>query len=134
MSRTVLRGDAPPELFDMYSAVQEAQNIALKMLRPGMSGSEVHLAVADHFEQIGFQTNLDNGRGFIHSTGHGLGLEVHELPFLSKRGGLLEKGNVVTVEPGLYYPSIGGVRLEDVAVITHNGNRNITQFPKEFVI
>jgi Xaa-Pro aminopeptidase len=134
MSRTVLRGDARPELFDMYSAVQEAQNLAFKMLRPGMSGVEVHLAVADHFEQSGFQTNLDNGRGFIHSTGHGLGLEVHELPFLSKRGGILEKGNVVTVEPGLYYPSIGGVRLEDVAVITHNGNRNITQFPKEFVI
>jgi Xaa-Pro aminopeptidase len=134
MSRTVLRGDAPPELFDMYSAVQEAQNIALKMLRPGISGAEVHLAVVDHFEQSGFQTDLDKGQGFIHSTGHGLGLEVHELPFLSKRGGLLEKGNVVTVEPGLYYPSIGGVRLEDVAVITLNGNRNITQFPKEFVI
>jgi Xaa-Pro aminopeptidase len=134
MSRTVLRGDAPAELFDMYSAVQEAQNIALKMLRPGISGAEIHLAVVDHFEQSGFQTNLDNGQGFIHSTGHGLGLEVHELPLLSKRGGLLEKGNVVTVEPGLYYPSIGGVRLEDVAVITLNGNRNITQFPKEFVI
>jgi Xaa-Pro aminopeptidase len=118
----------------MYSAVQEAQNIALKMLRPGISGAEVHLAVVDHFEQSGFQTDLDKGQGFIHSTGHGLGLEVHELPFLSKRGGLLEKGNVVTVEPGLYYPSIGGVRLEDVAVITLNGNRNITQFPKEFVI
>jgi len=134
MSRTVLRGEAPPELFEMYSAVQEAQNLALKMLRPGISGTEVHIGVADYFEQRGFETDLDNGKGFIHSTGHGLGLEVHELPLLSKRGGLLEKGNVVTVEPGLYYPGIGGVRLEDVAVITHNGNRNITQFPKEFVI
>ena len=134
MSRTVLRGDAPSELSDMYSAVQEAQHLAVEMLRPGISGAEVHLAVADHFEQSGFQTDLDNGQGFIHSTGHGLGLEVHELPFLSKRGGLLEKGNVVTVEPGLYYPGIGGVRLEDVAVITHNGNKTITQFPKEFVI
>ena len=134
MSRTVLRGDAPSELSDMYSAVQEAQNLAVEMLKPGISGAEVHLAVADHFEQSGFQTDLDNGQGFIHSTGHGLGLEVHELPFLSKRGGILEKGNVVTVEPGLYYPSIGGVRLEDVAVITHNGNRTITQFAKEFVI
>ncbi len=87
MSRTVLRGDAPPELSDMYSAVQEAQNLALEMLRPGISGAEVHLTVADHFEQSGFQTDLDKGQGFIHSTGHGLGLEVHELPFLSKRGG-----------------------------------------------
>lgn len=134
MSRTVLRGDAPSELSDMYTAVHEAQNLAVEMLRPGISGAEVHLAVADHFEQSGFQTDLDNGQGFIHSTGHGLGLEVHELPFLSKRGGLLEKGNVVTVEPGLYYPGIGGVRLEDVAVITHNGHRTITQFPKEFVV
>jgi Xaa-Pro aminopeptidase len=134
MSRTVLRGDAPPELSDMYSAVKEAQELALHTLRPGISGAEVHLAVADYFEQSGFHTDLDNGQGFIHSTGHGLGLEVHELPFLSKRGGVLEKGNVVTVEPGLYYPGIGGVRLEDVAVITYNGNRTITQFPKEFVI
>jgi Xaa-Pro aminopeptidase len=134
MSRTVLRGDAPSELSDMYTAVHEAQNLAVEMLRPGISGAEVHLAVADHFEQSGFQTDLDNGQGFIHSTGHGLGLEVHELPFLSKRGELLEKGNVVTVEPGLYYPGIGGVRLEDVAVITHNGHRTITQFPKEFVV
>ena len=134
MSRTVLRGDAPPELSDMYSAVKGAQNLALEMLRPGISGAEVHLTVSDHFEQSGFQTDLEKGQGFIHSTGHGLGLEVHELPFLSKRGGLLEKGNVVTVEPGLYYPKIGGVRLEDVAVITNNGNIIITQFPKEFVI
>ena len=118
----------------MYSAVKEAQNIALKMLRPGISGAEVHLAVMDYFEERGFRTDVNNGQGFIHSTGHGLGLEVHELPFLNKRGGLLEKGNVVTIEPGLYYPNMGGVRLEDVAVITHNGNRNITQFPKEFVI
>ena len=134
MSRTVLRGAPPSALFDMYSAVKEAQNIALKMLRPEISGAEVHLAVVDYFEERGFQTDVNNGRGFIHSTGHGLGLEVHELPFLNKRGGLLEKGNVVTIEPGLYYPNMGGVRLEDVAVITHNGNRNITQFPKEFVI
>jgi Xaa-Pro aminopeptidase len=134
MSRTVLRGDALSELSDMYTAVQEAQNIAIEKLRPGVSGAEVHLAVADYFTERGFQTDADNGQGFIHATGHGLGLEVHELPFLSKRGGVLEKGNVVTVEPGLYYAGIGGVRLEDAAVITHNGNRTFTQFPKEFVI
>lgn len=134
MSRTVLRGDASPELSEMYAAVQEAQNLVFKMLRPGISGAEVHFAVADYFEQSGLHTDLDSGRGFIHSAGHGLGLDVHELPFLSKRGGLLEKWSVVTIEPGLYYPGIGGVRLEDAAVITHNGNRTITHFPKEFVI
>jgi Xaa-Pro aminopeptidase len=134
MSRTVLRGNASSELSEMHAAVQEAQNLAFKMLRPGISGAEVHFAVVDYFEQSGFHTDLENGQGFIHSVGHGLGLDVHELPFLSKRGGLLERGNVVTIEPGLYYAGIGGVRLEDAAVITHNGNRTITHFPKEFVI
>jgi Xaa-Pro aminopeptidase len=134
MSRTVLRGDASQELSEMYAAVQEAQDLAFKMLRPGISGAEVHFAVADYFEQNGLHTDLDSGEGFIHSVGHGLGLDVHELPFLSKRGGLLEKGSVVTIEPGLYYPGIGGVRLEDAAVITHNGNRTISHFPKKFVI
>ncbi|MGZ7133430.1 MAG: M24 family metallopeptidase, partial [Halobacteriota archaeon] len=134
MSRTVLRGNAPCELAEMFAAVQEAQELAVQRIRPGISGAEVHLAVADHFEESGFHTDLEKGSGFIHATGHGLGLEVHELPFLSKRGGILEKGNVVTVEPGLYYPSIGGVRLEDAVVITHNGNRNITKVKKEFVI
>jgi Xaa-Pro aminopeptidase len=134
MSRTVLRGDAPRELAEMFTAVQEAQELAIQRIRPGISGAEVHLAVADHFEESGFHTDLEKGSGFIHTTGHGLGLEVHELPFLSKRGGVLGKGNVVTVEPGLYYPSIGGVRLEDAVVITHNGNRNITKVKKEFVI
>ncbi|HYA33770.1 MAG TPA: Xaa-Pro peptidase family protein [Candidatus Bathyarchaeia archaeon] len=134
LSRTVLRGDASSELSEMYAAVQEAQNLAFELLRPGISGAEVHFAVTDYFEQSGFHTDLESGQGFIHSVGHGLGLDVHELPFLSKRGGLLEKGSVVTIEPGLYYSGIGGVRLEDTAVITHNGNRTITRFPKEFVI
>jgi Xaa-Pro aminopeptidase len=134
LSRTVLRGDASSELSEMYAAVQEAQNLAFELLRPGISGAEVHFAVTDYFEQSGFHTDLESGQGFIHSVGHGLGLDVHELPFLSKRGGLLKKGSVVTIEPGLYYSGIGGVRLEDTAVITHNGNRTITRFPKEFVI
>ena len=134
MSRTVLRGDASRELTEMFTAVQEAQELAVQRIRPGISGAEVHLAVADYFEASGFHTDLEKSIGFIHSTGHGLGLEVHELPFLSKRGGILAQGNVVTVEPGLYYSDIGGVRIEDAVVITHNGNRNITQFKKEFVI
>ena len=134
MSRTVLRGDAPRELAEMFTAVQDAQELAFQRIRPGISGAEVHFTVADHFEEQGFHTELDEGSGFIHATGHGLGLDVHELPFLSKRGGLLAKGNVVTVEPGLYYRGVGGVRLEDAVVITHNGNRKITHLKKEFVI
>jgi Xaa-Pro aminopeptidase len=134
MSRTVARGTPSTELSEMYAAVKEAQERALRMLRPGVSGAEIHFAVVDYFEQTGYRTDLERGQGFVHSTGHGLGLEVHELPSLSRRGGLLERGNVVTIEPGLYYPHIGGVRLEDVAVITYDGHKTITQFPKEFVI
>jgi Xaa-Pro aminopeptidase len=134
MSRTVLRGDAPHELTEMFAAVQEAQELAIQKIRPGISGAEIHLAVSDYFDERGFHTDLEKGSGFIHATGHGLGLQVHELPSLSKRGGLLAKGNVVTVEPGLYYPGVGGVRIEDAVVITHNGNRNITQLKKDLVI
>jgi len=68
--------------------------------------------------------------GFFHGTGHGLGLEIHESPRVSAADVTLKAGNVVTVEPGLYYPGVGGVRLEDVAVIGERGARNLTRFPK----
>jgi len=70
-------------------------------------------------------------QGFFHGTGHGLGLEIHETPRISKNSiGTLKPGNVVTVEPGLYYPEVGAVRLEDVALVTRNGARNLTHFEK----
>jgi Xaa-Pro aminopeptidase len=118
----------------MYEAVLHAQQVAFSILKAGIAGAEVHAAVEDHFKQSGFHTDLKKGYGFIHSTGHGVGLDVHELPFLSKKGHTLEPGNVITVEPGLYYPDIGGVRLEDVVVITRSGNMSITHFEKKLVI
>ncbi len=134
MSRTVVRGEPSHELLDMYDTVLGAQDVAFGLLKPGITGAEVHGAVSKFFEQSGFATDLNKGRGFIHSTGHGLGLEVHERPYVGKTGGILEPGNVITIEPGLYYPEVGGVRLEDVAVITKHGYRNITRCKKQLVI
>ena len=87
-------------------------------------------------EQHGFFTGEVNGRmqGFFHGTGHGLGLEIHELPRLSKIPATLHTGNVVTVEPGLYYPGVGGIRLEDVVVVGDGGCENLTAFPKELEV
>ena len=93
----------------------------------------VHRAVPIYFEQQGFATGKHNGRmqGFFHGTGHGLGLEIHEAPRLGATSiGELKTGQVVTVEPGLYYPEIGGVRLEDVVLVTPTGNKNLTKFEK----
>jgi Xaa-Pro aminopeptidase len=89
--------------------------------------------VQEFFEQQGYKTRRHHGRmeGFFHGTGHGLGLEIHESPRVGATStGKLKAGQVVTVEPGLYYPEIGGVRLEDVALVTNNGARNLTRFEK----
>lgn len=134
MSRTVVRGEPSQELVDMYEAVLGAQQAAFNMVKPGVTGAEVHARVVDFFGERGFKTDLEKGYGFIHSTGHGVGLEVHELPYIGKTGGALQPGNVITIEPGLYYPDIGGVRLEDVAVITDRGYTNLTHFEKKLVI
>ncbi len=134
MSRTVVKGEPQNEVNEMYDAAKLAQAAALRIIRAGVTGAEVHKVVADYFEERGFKTDLAKGCGFIHSAGHGLGLDIHEPPYLSKSGGVLQRGNVVTVEPGLYYPAIGGVRIEDAVIITNKGYKNITRFDKKLVI
>lgn len=134
ITRTVVRGHASEGVRKLYATVQEGQKIGFEKIRAKVKTAEVHKAVQRYFVQQGYKTGRREGRmeGFFHGTGHGLGLEIHEAP----RVGLssnekLRPGHVVTVEPGLYYPELsGGVRLEDVALVTTNSARNLTRFEK----
>ncbi|MDD5141593.1 MAG: Xaa-Pro peptidase family protein [Verrucomicrobiales bacterium] len=133
ITRTVVRGRASEAVRKIYDTVFHGQKIALQKVSAGTSTAEIHQCVQQFFLQRGYQTGKRNGRmeGFFHGTGHGLGLEIHESPRMGATStGQLKAGQVVTVEPGLYYPGIGGVRLEDVALVTTNGARNLTRFEK----
>jgi len=133
ITRTVVRGRASEAARKLYDTVFQSQKIAFKKVRAQAPTGDVHRAVQEFFTQQGYRTGRRNGRmeGFFHGTGHGLGLEIHESPRLGANStGLLEPGHVVTVEPGLYYPEIGGARLEDVALVTTNGARNLTRFER----
>jgi len=133
ITRTVVKGMASDSLKTLYTAVLAAHSLALGRIRAGARGDAIHQSILEEFEQRGFQTGVQNGRlqGFFHGTGHGVGLEIHELPRISPRGHLpLKAGHVVTVEPGLYYSGLGGVRLEDLVVVSRTGFRNLTRFPK----
>ena len=132
MSRTVLKGKASPEKKRLYGAVLAVQEEAIASVRDGADGQKIHARVLERFEQAGYKTGLINGRmqGFFHGTGHGVGIDIHEAPRIGKTGSPLKAGHVVTVEPGLYYPGIGAVRIEDMVLVTPDGCRNLTQFPK----
>jgi Xaa-Pro aminopeptidase len=133
ITRTVVKGGASEAVRELYATVQRGQEAAFKKMRAGTPTGEVHRAVTDLFEREGYKTGRRNGRmeGFFHGTGHGLGLEIHEAPRTGATSiGRLKAGQVVTVEPGLYYPAIGGVRLEDVALVTQGSPRNLTRFEK----
>ena len=132
MTRTVLKGEASAEVGELYRAVEAAQEAGLQAVREGTTGSEVHRRVSDVFQEQGYPER--EGCGFTHSTGHGVGLAVHERPSLSEAGGLLKSGQVVTVEPGLYYPDLGGVRLEDLVVVEKDGCHNLTHFQRKLVL
>jgi Xaa-Pro aminopeptidase len=132
ISRTVVKGRAAGQLKKMYKAVASAQKLVFKLAKNGAKGDIIHRAVVKHLKSLGFKTGKVKGkmRGFFHGTGHGVGLDVHETPRISGVRDMLKTGNVVTVEPGLYYPGIGGVRLEDMILITDDGCVNLTKLPK----
>jgi len=118
LSRTVVKGEPDTKVGEMYRAVRDAKRLAAARAKPGVEGAALHQAVVEFFAEQGFESNT---RGFIHSLGHGIGLEVHEDPSLGPGGGPLAAGNVFTLEPGLYYPEVGGVRLEDMVLLTPRG-------------
>lgn len=133
ITRTVVRGRASEAVRRLYDTVLRGQNIAFRKIRANIPTGDAHRAVQEFFERQGYKTRRHHGRmeGFFHGTGHGLGLEIHEAPRMGATStGVLKPSHVVTVEPGLYYPEIGGVRLEDVALVTTTGARNLTRFEK----
>ncbi|HUA39274.1 MAG TPA: Xaa-Pro peptidase family protein [Candidatus Sulfopaludibacter sp.] len=134
ITRTVVRGHASEGVRKLYATVLQGQKIGFEKIRDKAKTAEVHKAVQRFFVQQGYKTGRRNGRmeGFFHGTGHGVGLEIHEAPRVSATSTeKLRPGHVVTVEPGLYYPELGGgVRLEDVALVTTDGAKNLTRFEK----
>ncbi|MCC6544090.1 MAG: aminopeptidase P family protein [Nitrospirae bacterium] len=132
ITRTVVKGSASDDVVRMFNAVSAAQEVAFSMVKDAVNGREVHEAILMHFKKCGFESGEIDGRmqGFFHGTGHGVGLDVHEPPRISKKNDILFTGHVVTVEPGLYYKGIGGVRLEDMVVVQPDGVINLTKSPK----
>ena len=133
ITRTVVRGRASAAIRKLYDTILQGQLLAFKKVRADVPTAEIHQTVQDFFVAQGYNTGKRNGRmeGFFHGTGHGLGLEIHEAPRMGTTStGVLKAGQVVTVEPGLYFPDLGGVRLEDVALVKERGARNLTQFEK----
>lgn len=134
MTRTVVRGRASETQRHLWHTVLEGQKRALQAIRPGADGLAIHQSIVRFFEESGYPTRQHRGRwtGFFHGTGHGLGLELHESPrFGATR---FQPGQVLTVEPGLYYPQWGGVRIEDVVTITERGTRLLSRFEKRLEI
>lgn len=128
ITRTVAVGEVSDELRKIYDIVLEANLRGVKEIKPGMTGKEADAITRDYITEKGF------GKHFGHSTGHGLGMEVHEAPGLSHRSEQsLQPGMVVTVEPGIYVAGLGGCRIEDDIVITESGNERLTWVTKEFI-
>jgi Xaa-Pro aminopeptidase len=124
-TKTLVLGKPDPTMKKIYETVHRAQKRAIKAIRPGVSGRQIDAAAREVIEKAGF------GKYFGHGTGHGVGLAVHEDPAISPYGkGIVEEGMVFTVEPGIYIPDWGGVRLEDMVEVTARGCERLTYLPK----
>jgi Xaa-Pro aminopeptidase len=126
MTRTVAFGEPHPELTKIYEIVRSAQQAGVEAVVAGMNAGEVDEAARSVVEQAGYS--------FGHGTGHGCGLEVHEAPTV-RRGSedMLAGGMAITIEPGIYLPGVGGVRIEDLVIVTNGGCDVLTRSPKELI-
>jgi Xaa-Pro aminopeptidase len=135
MTRTYVIGDVPDELAEYHRLVHEALQRSLEAVKPGVAGRDVYVLVCELFHDAGYPTGLHKAEGevlqdgFFHGLGHGVGLEVHEQPWLSRYPGELVEGDVITLEPGLYRHGYGGCRLEDLVVVTKDGGELLTDYP-----
>ncbi|KGA97913.1 peptidase M24 [Alkalihalobacillus alcalophilus ATCC 27647 = CGMCC 1.3604] len=128
ITRTLAIGEISDELRQIYETVFYAQKLGMEGIKAGITGIEGDALTRDYIKEQGY------GEYFGHSTGHGLGMEVHEAPGLSFKSDIvLEPGMVVTVEPGIYIPNVGGTRIEDDILITKDGNESFTSSPKELI-
>jgi len=128
MSRTLwLSGEPEERMRDVYDAVARAQQAGIEAVAPGVACGDIDEAARSVLRERGYEEQ------FVHSTGHGVGLEIHELPWV-RRGNddPLRVGDVVTVEPGVYLPGLGGVRIEDMVLVTEDGPELLTSSPREF--
>ena len=124
---TLAVGHPPEQLKDIFDLVLAAHDRALEAVRPGVPLAEIDRVARDHIDVGGY------GDYFGHGLGHGVGLEVHEAPLVSPRStAIAEEGMVFTIEPGIYLPGLGGVRIEDMVLVTAEGYRVLTSLPKEF--
>lgn len=144
-TRTVVKGKLTPEAWQMYETVKTVQEHQLSLARPGITGRKIHKTGQKMFTDAGYKTGMRkaviNGKkemrmqGFFHGTGHGVGIDIHERPFISaKSDEILKPGMVITIEPGLYYYNTGGIRIEDTVVITETGHINLSTLSKDICL
>ena len=137
MTRTYVVGDPSDEIKEWYALVKRALETSTAGVRPGVNGRALFELVCEQFHEAGYKTQLNKEPGevledgFFHSLGHGVGLEVHELPSMGRSGQDLVPGDVITIEPGLYRSGYGGLRLEDIVLVTDDGYEVLTQYPYE---
>jgi Xaa-Pro aminopeptidase len=139
MTRTFVVGEPPAELLRYHELVHEALSIATAAVRPGIEGRVIYELVCELFHEHGYQTELTKSpgtvvtSGFFHGLGHGVGLEIHERPFLARSTDVLVAGDVITLEPGLYRDGFGGCRLEDLVLVGDTCGQPLTDFPYSLV-
>ncbi|MFK7788325.1 MAG: M24 family metallopeptidase [Phycisphaeraceae bacterium] len=135
-TRTVVHGDIPDEIKNMHAVVLEAKEAAQAVVRPGATGELVHKATADVIHRAGYKMGFptkENPTTMPHGTGHGIGLEVHEPPLLDIKGPELVIGDALTIEPGLYNQTLGGVRIEDMVIVTDEACENLNHLQQSLV-